>query len=374
VPPRPSTSLRSSFAWTLAGNGLYAAGQWAILSLIAKLGGREMLGQYALAVALITPLVMLSHLNLRAVLATDVAGRRPFGDYLAVRLGVSALSLVGIAILALVSGRSGPLAAVILVTGLAQSSETVSDIYYGAMQRRDRMELIARSMMARAVVSVGAFGLALYLLHDLVWALAALAAGRLVLLLAYDRPMGAAGENLARSSPGAEVSILRTAVPLGVMLLLVSLNTNLPRYAIERFLGVGELGAFAAVGAALQPAGARALSPADLAPVGLCRRARRGRHSGGRRLWTDHPRHTLPPGVRGARGPADRRDGYGHPGLRGDRARVCHHGGARLRRAGAVVLRGGCQLRRGQLVAGTPVRIAWRGLVPGGGRVSADWR
>jgi O-antigen/teichoic acid export membrane protein len=247
VPPRPSTSLRSSFAWTLAGNGLYAAGQWAILSLIAKLGGREMLGQYALAVALITPLVMLSHLNLRAVLATDVAGRRPFGDYLAVRLGVSGLSLVGIAILALVSGRSGPLAAVILVTGLAQSSETVSDIYYGAMQRRDRMELIARSMMARAVVSVGAFGLALYLLHDLVWALAALAAGRLVLLLAYDRPKGAAGESLARSSPGAEVSILRTAVPLGVMLLLVSLNTNLPRYAIERFLGVGELGAFAAV-------------------------------------------------------------------------------------------------------------------------------
>ncbi|MCX6633458.1 MAG: lipopolysaccharide biosynthesis protein [Candidatus Solibacter sp.] len=245
--PRPATSLRSSFAWTLAGNGIYAAAQWAILSLVAKLGGSEMLGQYALAVALTTPLVMLAHLNLRAVLATDVDGRQPFGDYVAVRLGVSGLGLAGIAILALLSGDSGSLAAVILVTGLAQSSETVSDIYYGAMQRRDEMELIARSMIARGLVSVCAFGVALYLLRDLVWALAAVAAGRLALLLAYDRPRGAAGESLARSGLGAEVAILRTAMPLGVMLLLVSLNTNLPRYVIERFLGVRELGIFAAV-------------------------------------------------------------------------------------------------------------------------------
>jgi len=245
-PPRSSASLRSGFAWTLAGNGFYAAAQWAILSLLAKLGGSEMLGQYALAVALVTPLVMLSHLNLRAVLATDVDGRQPFGDYLAVRLGVSGLSLVGIAILALASGHAG-LAAAILVTGLAQSSETVSDIYYGAMQRRDEMSLIARSMMARGLVSVCAFGLALYVFRDLVWALTAMAAGRVALLLAYDRPRGAAGESMARLGLRAEASILRAAMPLGVMLLLVSLNTNLPRYAIERFLGVGELGVFAAV-------------------------------------------------------------------------------------------------------------------------------
>jgi len=77
---KPQASLHSGFAWTLAGNGLYAASQWAMLSLAAKLGGREMLGEYALAVALTAPVAMLAHLNLRTVLATDVGGRRPFGD------------------------------------------------------------------------------------------------------------------------------------------------------------------------------------------------------------------------------------------------------------------------------------------------------
>ena len=239
--------LGSSFAWTFAGNALYAAGQWAILSLVAKLGGGEMLGQYALAVAVTTPVVMLSHLNLRAVLATDVGREHPFGDYLAVRLGISGLSLAAIAVLALVAGDSGSFSAAILMTGLSQSTESVSDVYYGAMQRRDRMERIARSMMARGILSPAAFGAALWAARDLVWALAAMTAARLAVLVVYDRPGGSAGECLSHSGWRAELAILRTALPLGIVLMLVSLNTNLPRYAIERHLGVRELGAFAAV-------------------------------------------------------------------------------------------------------------------------------
>jgi O-antigen/teichoic acid export membrane protein len=247
-PPSPApASLRASFAWTFAGNALYAAAQWAVLSLTAKLGGGEMLGQYALAVAVTTPVVMLSHLNLRAVVATDTERRHPFGDYLAVRLAVTALGLAAIALLALVVGGSGPLAAVILVTGLWQSMDTVSDIYYGAMQRRDEMGRIARSMMARGLASAGVFGIALWMWRDLVWALEAMAAVRLAVLAAYDRPRGAAGEPLSRSGWPAALGILGTALPLGLVLMLVSLNTNLPRYAIERYLGARELGAFAAV-------------------------------------------------------------------------------------------------------------------------------
>jgi O-antigen/teichoic acid export membrane protein len=243
----PPVSLRASFSWTFAGNALYAAGQWAVLSLIAKLGGNEMLGQYALALAITSPVVMLSHLNLRAVLATDVSERHPFGDYFAVRLATTALGVVVIAAIALVSGYSWALAATILVTGLSQSVETVSDIYYGALQRRDRMEQIARSMIARGILSVAALGAALWITRDLIWAVLALALGRLVVLLAYDRPRGAAGESLSRSGWQAELAIMRTALPLGVVLMLISLNTNLPRYVIERRLGTAELGAFAAV-------------------------------------------------------------------------------------------------------------------------------
>jgi len=239
--------LRSDFAWTFTGNAVYAASQWAILSLIAKLGGGHMLGQYALAVAVTTPAVMLTHLNLRAVLATDIERRHPFGDYLAVRLQTTAAGLAVIAVLAFLSSRSTALAATVVLVGLSQSAETVSDTYYGALQRRERMKPIAFSMMARAVVSLAALGTVLWSTRDLLWAVVALALGRVAVLVAYDRPRGSAGECLSRSGPRSAWTILRTALPLGVVLMLVALNTNLPRYVIEHYLGTPELGAFAAV-------------------------------------------------------------------------------------------------------------------------------
>ena len=76
----PAAPLRGNFAVTFAGNALFAASQWAVLSLIAKLGGGRMLGEYALAVAIVSPIALFSHLNLRAVLATDIEGRHSFGD------------------------------------------------------------------------------------------------------------------------------------------------------------------------------------------------------------------------------------------------------------------------------------------------------
>lgn len=241
--------LRSDFAWTFAGNAVYAASQWAILSLMAKLGGGHMLGQYALAVAVTTPAVMLTHLNLRAVLATDLERRHSFGDYLAVRLQTTAAGMAAIAVLAFVCNRSAALAATIVLVGASQSAETVSDTYYGALQRRERMKPIAFSMMARAAVSLAALGTVLWLTRDLLSAVVALALGRVAVLVAYDRPKGSAGESLSRSGRQSEWTILRTALPLGVVLMLVALNTNTPRYVIQHYLGTRELGAFAAVAA-----------------------------------------------------------------------------------------------------------------------------
>jgi len=269
----PPSSLRLGFAWTLAGNVLYAASQWIVLSILAKLGGRVMLGEYALAVALTAPVAMLAHLNLRAVLATDVDGRHGFADYLAVRFGISGLALAAMAALALVFARTGDMAAVILLTGLAQTSETVSDAYYGAMQKRDEMSRIARSMMARGLLSAAAFGIALWVTGNLLASVAAMAAARLFVLVAYDRRMGAFGEQSSGATWAGARAILGQALPLGAVLMLVSLNTNLPRYVIERNLGVGELGAFAAVASFVTAGGTIANALGQAATPRLARRA-----------------------------------------------------------------------------------------------------
>ncbi len=48
--PQP-LSLRTNVAWTIAGNVIYAASQWGVLIVLARLGSQEAVGQFGLALA-----------------------------------------------------------------------------------------------------------------------------------------------------------------------------------------------------------------------------------------------------------------------------------------------------------------------------------
>jgi O-antigen/teichoic acid export membrane protein len=259
APQRPPVSLRANFASTLASNAVFAASQWAILVLISKLGPSELLGAYAFALALVTPVAMFSHLNLRSVLATDAGRRHPFGDYLAVRLATTAIGLAAMAAVALAVWRGRESAAVTMALGVALSADNVSDVYYGLLQRRERMDLVAWSVTARGILSAAGLGAVLWITGSLLWGVVALAAARIAVLAAYDIPVASAGESMERTSVRVEAGILRTSLPLGAVLMLIALTSNLPRYAIEQRLGAGALGAFAAV-AALMSVGSTAVN------------------------------------------------------------------------------------------------------------------
>ena len=238
--------LRRNFAATFGGNALFAATQWAVLSLIAKLGSAEMLGQYALALAVASPVALLSHLNLRAVLATDMDQRHPFRDYLSIRLWTSAAAFAVTLILAAAAGGGWVVGAAIALAGALLALDNLSDIYYGALQRSERMERIAVSMSARGVLSAAALGVVLRLTHSLPLAMTAQIAARAAVLLLFDRRK-ASGDYRRSLGTRSQWNILLTALPLGVVLMLASLTGNLPRYVVERSLGLEALGIFAAL-------------------------------------------------------------------------------------------------------------------------------
>jgi O-antigen/teichoic acid export membrane protein len=107
--------------------------------------------------------------------------------------------------------------------------------------------LVARSLILRGGLSVAGVGIALAWSGNLVVAVLALAAARTATLVMYDWRRGSANEEThPRGIPGARWRLFRTALPLGAVLMLVSLSSNIPRYAVEHFLGARELGAYAA--------------------------------------------------------------------------------------------------------------------------------
>lgn len=213
---------------------------------IAKLGSREMLGQYALGISIATPVLMLTQFNLRSVLATDVQAYGNFRDYRQICLASLAITLVTIAGFL---NRMGYEPATFLVAACL-GIEYVSEIYHGLLQKHERMNRIAISLILRGLLSVFLLAIGLTASGDLVIALAAMLTGRLAILLLYDASVAVRDDLAEFSAPPNwhhQVEIVRTAIPLGIVMCLGSLTLHIPRYAITHYIGETELGAFAAI-------------------------------------------------------------------------------------------------------------------------------
>jgi O-antigen/teichoic acid export membrane protein len=252
----PALRLRLNFAWTFAGNVVYGVSQWFVLIELAKLGSPELVGRFSLGLAVTAPLFIFTNLQLRSVQATDVHGEYAFADYLGLRLLGNLVALIGVAVVVAVTGYSLETTAVVLAIAAAKAFEAVSDIIYGLMQHRERMDRVAISLMLKGLISVITVGGAMIAARSAGWAGLAMAIGWLVVLMAYDLPNA---ESMLSSRRGKDSSLrprwsrkllLRLTVfsaPLGISMMLTTVSMNVPRYFIQAYLGPRELGIFSAM-------------------------------------------------------------------------------------------------------------------------------
>ncbi len=242
-PPKPAKSLRHSFSWTLAGNLIYAACQWGILVILAKWTTPEVVGLFTFGVAITAPVYMFTNLNLRSVQATDTRHEYQFGEYLALRILaiLTALLIVSAIVFSnvVVSGFNAASVGAVLLIGVAKAWESLSDLYYGQLQQHEAMERISQSLILKGLCSLCCFATGLLLTGDLLGGLAGMVAAQATVWVFFDRRNLRnlfAGE-LSSTSPQWHWSVLlklvKLSLPLGIVMLLISLNDNIPRYFIE---------------------------------------------------------------------------------------------------------------------------------------------
>ena len=262
INPIKTPSLRANFIWTLVGNGIYAASQWGILILISKLGNVELVGRFALALAITAPVMIFSNLALRAVQATDASKTYEFGHYLALRSVTTGAAFLTIAGIVAVLRYPWDSSVVILIVGLAKSFELMSDVIYGLLQQHEWMDKISISMIVKSLLSFMGVAAGLFLGRSLLWGAVGLAVAWGLTLVTYDLSVGTKLAELGKGTVVVEKrdkllrplwnwsQIFRLAgvtLPLGIATSLVSLNLNIPRYFLETGFGEHSLGIFASL-------------------------------------------------------------------------------------------------------------------------------
>jgi O-antigen/teichoic acid export membrane protein len=270
-------SLRQNFSWTLVGNVFYSACQWGILIVLAKLGTPEMVGTFTFAFAVTAPLFMFFNLQLRVVQATDAQAQFTFNDYLGLRLASTVMALGSLAFIAAMLPYEHSTIVVVLIIGMAKAIESISDVCYGYMQQQERMDFIAVSLIGRGALSLILLVIGVMTFRTVLGGVIGLAVAWLVMLVGYDlRVMRRFVKTFTEQGFQSlkpiwqwqtQQKLMGLTLPLGFVMLLISLNTNIPRYFIEHFLSPRDLGIFAAiaylmlVGSIVQGALAQAASP-----------------------------------------------------------------------------------------------------------------
>ncbi len=255
--------LRTNFAWTLAGFAVYGVSQFAWMSILSKMESPEKVGRLGLALAITAPVVMFTRLQLRGIQATDARDEYRFSDYLALRLVSTVVGMAMIAVIVFAGSHfwhySGADIAAVMAFALMRAVEGISEVIYGLLQKYERLDLQARSLIIKGVVSTIVFPAMIWLTHSVAWGGIGITFSYVILMWAYDIRNARRimkfygiekdfGLHVLRAGWSERLPVLRQltwlALPLGFVAMLDSLNTNLPRLLIQGHVGLAGLGLF----------------------------------------------------------------------------------------------------------------------------------
>jgi O-antigen/teichoic acid export membrane protein len=239
-------SLRRNISSTLLGNVIFAACQWAVVSALAKIGGPEQVGVYALIVAITGPLYAFFNMNLRSIQSTDIEEKYSVKQYRNFRFLTSFIALVVCGLTGLVFDLEGEVFIFLGIYSLVKYVESLSDLAYGQYQKAEKMGLVARSLILRGAGSLIAFSLVYYLFNSLLFSGCALLFLWGAVFVFYDaKIMFSSSKKERRKNYFRELAI--KAFPLGFAVFCNTLNLNIPRFLISELNGDRELGVYSAV-------------------------------------------------------------------------------------------------------------------------------
>ena len=226
--------------WLVGGNFIFAFSQWAILIFFARMTNQENLGQYALALAIVTPIFAVGNLQLRPLYILDVNSEQKYTytHFYYLRLICSFIALACCLVVGLFFNVS---ILVLLLVGLLKFFESYSDIIYAYYNAHDQTQLISKSLFLKGTLSVLAVAVGLYL-FDFYTALILFLFVYLVVWLVIDNLYIQKTQEIKKMS--LDLEIMKSAIPMGISLGIVTLQSNIPRLFLDQYASIEAVGIF----------------------------------------------------------------------------------------------------------------------------------
>ncbi|MGS4347472.1 lipopolysaccharide biosynthesis protein [Myroides odoratus] len=239
-------SLKANVASMFSANLLYALSSWAQLSLVAKFLDGITLGNYTLAIAIVTPLYLLTNMQLRSLIITDNVDQFSFSQYYSFRLISNVILLLVVLLIGIYIGD----VFIIGLFALSKIIESNSDIINSYFQKQETMHYVTKSVSYRSIGGFLGMAIGVVIFNDIIigLSLSVLFTGAAFIL--YDK-RHAIKKGVYHFEYIINKQILlkmfKVAFPLGVVIFLISLNTNVSKFVLEKYVGTELQGIYSSV-------------------------------------------------------------------------------------------------------------------------------
>ncbi|MDH2535295.1 polysaccharide biosynthesis C-terminal domain-containing protein [Acinetobacter baumannii] len=237
-------SLLNKAKFLLSGNILFAFSQWLILIFISHFSDNEAVGAYTYALALVTPVFMLTNLQLRPVVVAEFNLNSNFNykSYFALRFYSIFLAILVSFLLSFLSTSN--VWKVVLLLGCIKALEAISDIIYAYYNAQGKTKLISLSLTVKSLSLILIFGSLLFFYNLLNIGLIGIILIYVLTLLLIDfRNIGLNKKYFYLNIVDFK-NIIILALPLGISVMLVALQSNIPRFFLEKFFNLESVGVF----------------------------------------------------------------------------------------------------------------------------------
>jgi len=234
--------------WYSVGSTIYMFGLWAITYLVLIVSGPANSGILSVAMAITNVCYTIAVWGMRSYQVSDIDGRFSDNTYIMSRLITCIVSVAACAVFVFVKDYSYEKRLCFILYMIFKVSEAGADVFNGIVQKHWRMDIIGKSYIARAALTVAAFTLTLKFTGSLPLAILSMMVGSFAVIIFYDviQTVKISHVQIKWDFQSTHKLLIQCA-PLVICSFLYTFNALIPRLLLEEKFGDTIQGFYAAI-------------------------------------------------------------------------------------------------------------------------------
>ena len=240
--------LKIGMIWNSIGSLFYYGCQWLITILVVRLSDTyENAGSLSLAMSIANIFTPFALYRMRTYQVTDVNNRFSAGEYLGFRIETSSIALVFCSIYSFASCPRSSFACIVLYLCF-KTVEQLIDVMHGVDQKHNRLEYAGRSLLARGVLTLVSFSVALLASHSLEISIISMIVVSALFSGFYDVRCAEKFESLAPVFSGRVFyELFRSCFSVAIASVLVGFVMTIPKQFFGNIYGQELLGIYSSI-------------------------------------------------------------------------------------------------------------------------------